>query len=122
MVNEFLTQLENHPGVFIASTNLMDGLDPATMRRFDVKSKFDYLDSEQAWLLFRRQARTYGFSVRSKKLKMQLDKLNRLTPGDFAVVARVHRFTPLKNGQDLVYALVTECSYKEQARRAAGFV
>lgn len=122
MVNEFLTQLENHPGVFIASTNLMDGLDPATMRRFDVKLKFDYLDSEQAWLLFRRQARTYGFSVRSKKLKMQLDKLNRLTPGDFAVAARVHRFTPLKNGQDLVNVLVTECSHKEQARRAVGFV
>ncbi len=122
MVNEFLTQLENYPGVFIASTNLMDGLDPATMRRFDVKSKFDYLDSEQAWLLFRRQARTYGFSARSKKLKIQLDKLNRLTPGDFAVAARVHRFTPLKNGQDLVNALVTECSHKEQAHRAVGFV
>jgi len=122
MVNEFLIQLENHSGIFIASTNLMDGLDPATMRRFDVKSKFDYLDSEQAWLLFRRQARKYGFSVRSKKLKMQLDKLNRLTPGDFAVAARLHRFTPLKNGQSLVDALVTECSHKEQARKTVGFV
>lgn len=47
-VNEFLTQMENFPGVFVASTNLIDGFDPAALRRFDLKAKFDYLRPEQA--------------------------------------------------------------------------
>ena len=29
--------------MFIASTNLMQGLDQATLRRFDLKVKFDFL-------------------------------------------------------------------------------
>ena len=33
MVNEMLTQLESFDGVFIASTNLMDRLDAAVLRR-----------------------------------------------------------------------------------------
>lgn len=38
-----LTQMESFAGVFIASTNLMDGLDSAALRRFDLKVKLDYL-------------------------------------------------------------------------------
>lgn len=53
-VNEMLTQMESFPGIFIASTNLMDGLDQASLRRFDLKVKFDFLRSEQAWELVRR--------------------------------------------------------------------
>lgn len=37
-VNEFLTQMEQFEGIFIASTNLMDGLDAAAMRRFGIPS------------------------------------------------------------------------------------
>ena len=39
-VNEMLTQIENFPGFFIASTNLIDVLDAASLRRFDLKVKF----------------------------------------------------------------------------------
>ena len=42
-VNEMLTQMESYRGLFIASTNLMQGLDQATLRRFDLKVKFDFL-------------------------------------------------------------------------------
>jgi transitional endoplasmic reticulum ATPase len=49
MVNEMLTQMEAFPGIFVASTNLMDNLDPAALRRFDIKVKFGYLTAEQAW-------------------------------------------------------------------------
>jgi SpoVK/Ycf46/Vps4 family AAA+-type ATPase len=37
-VNEFLTQMEIYDGIFVASTNLMDGMDQAALRRFDVKA------------------------------------------------------------------------------------
>ncbi len=53
-VNEMLTQMESFPGVFIASTNLMDGLDQAALRRFNLKVKFDFLRPEQACELLRR--------------------------------------------------------------------
>ena len=52
-VNEMLTQMECFNGIFIASTNLMGSLDPAALRRFDMKVKFDYLKPAQAWQLFK---------------------------------------------------------------------
>ena len=42
-VNEFLTQLEQFDGIFVASSNLMDNLDQAALRRFDFKIRMDYL-------------------------------------------------------------------------------
>ena len=36
-VNELLTQMEHFEGTFIASTNLMDDIDQAALRRFDLK-------------------------------------------------------------------------------------
>ena len=54
MVNEMLTQMESYSGVFIATTNLMQGLDQAALRRFDLKVKFDFLASEQASELLSR--------------------------------------------------------------------
>src|SRR5690606_6356820 len=55
-VNEMLTQMENFHGIFIASTNLMDSLDEAAMRRFDVKVRFDYLSKAQAQEMLERLA------------------------------------------------------------------
>lgn len=42
-VNELLQQLENYHGQFIAATNRVDALDPACLRRLDLKVKFNYL-------------------------------------------------------------------------------
>ena len=42
-----LAQMENFDGDFIATTNLMDNLDKASLRRFDLKLEFDYLQPEQ---------------------------------------------------------------------------
>ncbi|MEO5344259.1 MAG: AAA family ATPase, partial [Gammaproteobacteria bacterium SHHR-1] len=39
-VNELLTRMEAFDGIFIASTNLRDNLDAASMRRFDLKIHF----------------------------------------------------------------------------------
>ncbi len=51
-VNELLKQMEQFEGLFICATNLMDRLDPAVIRRFDVKIQFDYLRPDQAGKLF----------------------------------------------------------------------
>lgn len=46
-VNELLTQMEAFEGIFVASTNLIDTLHAASLRRFDFDVKFGYLTREQ---------------------------------------------------------------------------
>lgn len=121
-VNEFLTQMESFSGIFIASTNLMDGLDQAAMRRFDIKAYFDYLKPEQAWQLFRKQCKLQSISVRNKGLQSRLDRLVVLTPGDFAVINRSSHFNPIKDAWQMIERLEEECSLKDAVHTSIGFV
>jgi SpoVK/Ycf46/Vps4 family AAA+-type ATPase len=114
-VNEMLVQMENFTGVFIATTNLMDGLDQASLRRFDLKLKFDYLSSEQAWSMFMRGCEVLNMKKPNASLKAELNNLSNLTPGDFAAIARQARFNPLKDARDLLERLAKECEVKEDA-------
>lgn len=122
-VNEMLTQMESFSGVFIASTNLMDGLDQAALRRFDLKVKFDYLRPQQARQLFVRHCAALEIDAAQEKIGGRLDKLNLLTPGDFAAVARQHRFRPIGSAALLLQALKEECAIKPEGQKGAmGFV
>ena len=117
MVNEMLTQMESFSGIFIASTNLMDGLDQAALRRFDLKAKFDFLSTEQVWKLFVRHCKQLDLPHRKKTLPQQLAALEYLTPGDFAAVARMSRFSPLQSAEAFIQALKNEASHKEQTKK-----
>ncbi|HEY0709440.1 MAG TPA: ATP-binding protein [Polyangia bacterium] len=94
--NEFLQQLEEFPGVVVCTTNLVDDLDPACLRRFVFKLRFDFLRPAQIQRLFHgtlgELASTSVRSVASgDDLTSALDRvsrLDRLTPGDFAAVKR----------------------------------
>lgn len=121
-VNEMLTQMEVFSGVFIATTNLMDDLDQAALRRFDLKLRFGYLASVQARRLFESQCALLGLGAPAEGDFRALARLDQLTPGDFAAAARQHRFRPLADPADLVGALVRECELKEGAvKKAIGF-
>jgi SpoVK/Ycf46/Vps4 family AAA+-type ATPase len=122
LVNEMLTQMESFPGVFVASTNLMSGLDQAALRRFDLKVKFDFLRPDQAWELLCRHCLSLGLGMPSVEMQSRLTRLDRLTPGDFAAVLRQHRFRPLQSVAALVAALEGECALKEGASRPIGFM
>ncbi|MFU8838862.1 MAG: ATP-binding protein, partial [Thiohalomonadaceae bacterium] len=122
-VNEMLTQMEGFPGLFIASTNLMDGLDQASLRRFDLKLNFRYLNAQQAWGMFCQQAHSLGLEIPDSKLQSLLSRLEILTPGDFAAVARQHRFRPLGSAEAMLKALEEECLVKAEGKtRRIGFV
>ena len=56
-VNEMLVQMESFDGIFIATTNLIDNLDKASLRRFDLKLEFGYLLPNQALNLFKKRVR-----------------------------------------------------------------
>jgi SpoVK/Ycf46/Vps4 family AAA+-type ATPase len=121
-VNEMLTQMEAFPGVFIASTNLLGDLDQASLRRFDMKVKFDCLRADQAWELFRRHCAGLGIDAAGAS-EAQVKALSNLAPGDFAAVIRRHRFHPIKTESDFVQALRGECEVKQGGlRKAIGFV
>jgi SpoVK/Ycf46/Vps4 family AAA+-type ATPase len=120
-VNEMLTQMETFEGIFIASTNLMGSLDPAAMRRFDMKVKFDYLKPAQAWQLFLDVAAKFNIET-TETHRIMLDKLHLLTPGDFANVVRQSRLRKIQSSQDLIERLNAECEVKpEGMKRAIGF-
>lgn len=121
-VNEMLTQMESFAGVLIASTNLMDGLDQAALRRFDLKVKFDFLKADQALELLRRHCTQLGLELPDAAGKLALSRLKNLTPGDFAAALRQHRFRPLRSAQQLIEALHAECAIKGGSRPPIGFL
>ena len=77
-VNEMLTWMESHPLPFVCTTNLMDRLDQASLRRFTLKLRFEPLNPAQAALAFER---FFGIAA-PRRLA------DGLTPGDFATVRR----------------------------------
>ena len=84
-VNEMLTQMEAFEGIFIASTNLVDSLDAASLRRFDFKIRFDCLSAAQRLALFRRVLGEAPFDTLSLR---RIERLDRFTPGDMANALR----------------------------------
>ncbi len=122
LVNEMLTQMESYAGVFIASTNLVEGLDEAALRRFDLKVKFDFLRAEQAWQLLRRHCALLGFEHVAPGLQARMRRLQMLTPGDFAAVQRQSCFRPIEHPEAFVAALEAECAVKVNAKAPIGFL
>ena len=120
-VNEMLTRMEGFPGIFIASTNLLDSLDQAALRRFDLKIKFDYLLPRQSQALLESYCKTLNLVSPDKAQVAYLGRLNNLSPGDFAAVVRRHRFKPIDTAAEMVSALDEECSHKENFKRPIGF-
>ena len=123
-VNEMLTQIERFEGLMVVSTNLIEALDPAALRRFDLKLKFDYLTLKQRLDFAKQQAEILALPSLSEEDLSQIESLNLLTPGDFAAVARRHQFSPFQKVQDWLSALQGECEVKpafSAATRRIGF-
>ena len=88
-VNELLTQMEVFDGIFIATTNLMEKLDAASLRRFAVKVRFDYLRPDQTWNLFQQEVLRLNTTVTDlASVETEVRRLERVAPGDVAAVVR----------------------------------
>ena len=122
-VNEFLTQMEAFDGILVASTNLVDTLDRASLRRFDFKIKFDYLRREQRRAMLLRVASDATDQDNSHAIH-RVDSLGLLTPGDFANALRqLHVTGEAPTAARLVELLTGEVAIKQEARhRPIGFV
>jgi SpoVK/Ycf46/Vps4 family AAA+-type ATPase len=127
-VNEMLTQMERFNGIFICTTNLMEKLDVASLRRFDFKVKFDYLHTEQRWALFQQESQRLGANLPEDsqelfQLRQQIQRLTKLTPGDFTVLNRQATLlgTPLTL-ERMIAVLTQECLAKGETVSQIGFV
>ncbi len=114
-VNEMLTWMERHPLPFACTTNLIEKLDPATLRRFIFKISVGYLDAPRANAMF-----LAWFGLTPPKA---LSSLDILTPGDFAVARQKAEILGHMNDPDALYALLnSECQAKPNNPRPIGFV
>ena len=112
-VNEMLTWMEQHALPFACTTNLLDRLDRASLRRFLVKVRFDWLTQAQARWAFRLY---FGLSA-----PPMLDRLLVLTPADFALVRRRTAVSGTTEPADLARLLAAECEGRIGGRRPVGY-
>jgi hypothetical protein len=85
-VNELLCQMESFNGVFVASTNIKEALDSATIRRFLFKLRFDYLDDDGKVAFYKRFFGELNGNQMSANELERLRSMDSLTPGDFKIV------------------------------------
>lgn len=112
-VNEMLSWMENHPLPFACTTNLVDQLDPATARRFNLRIGFLPLNSDQRHACFQRFFQTDP--------PASLRVLDQLTPGDFAVVAKRITLLGIREPEAIVAELRREQASKPNTRNPIGF-
>jgi SpoVK/Ycf46/Vps4 family AAA+-type ATPase len=87
-VNEMLQGMERFAGIFICTTNLMDSIDQAALRRFTFKIRFKPLSAAQRETMFVVEALGGEAARLDAGLTARLRKLDQLCPGDFAAVKR----------------------------------
>jgi SpoVK/Ycf46/Vps4 family AAA+-type ATPase len=87
-VNEMLQGMERYRGIFVCTTNLLDRIDQAALRRFTFKIQFKPLLRAQRETMFVVEALAGDISRLDDGLKARLARLEQLCPGDFAAVKR----------------------------------
>lgn len=127
-VNEFLTQLQEFRGILICTTNHIDGLDPATLRRFSSKLEFMYSKGSLLDVLFNSILKPLTNSELNQKEKEMLHQLTMLTPGDFHAVEASYSSLFSKgetlDNQKMLKALKHEMELKKgiSNKRRIGFI
>lgn len=114
-VNEMLTQMENFDYPFVCTTNLMNTLDEASLRRFTFKIKFDFLTSQQIRIAF-----AHFFK---QKISENACNINGLTIGDFVTVKKKLEFLGINNSNDILDLLIQEVKFKntDSLKNTIGF-
>lgn len=124
LVNELLQQMEVFNGIFVCTTNFLEAVDEAALRRFTFKVRFDALKFEQRTRLFAESCLGGATKELPHDIKQQLARLTSLTPGDFATVSRQQMlfgesYCPI----EYLKQLERECALKgAQGSKAIGFV
>ena len=102
-VNEMLTWMESHDYPFVCTTNLLDTLDEASLRRFTFKIKFDFMTTDQV-----NRAITHFFNIENPNVNIK-----GLTAGDFTTVKKKTDFLGVNDLEEIVNMLENEVKVKK---------
>ena len=120
-VNEMLQGMERFHGIFICTTNLLDRLDQAALRRFTFKIKFKPLAREQREKMFLTEALAGDASLFTPEIGARLALLDQLCPGDFAAVKRQASILDAQLGAlEFLEQLEAEHRLKPEVRESRG--
>ena len=97
--NQLLTELDDFNGIFFCTSNFMEGLDPAILRRLFLKTEFKFMNEEQTEKCFQM------YFPQFKKSKLGLYDF--MTPGDLKVVQQAALFEPKKPTIKRIREMVT---------------
>ena len=123
-VNEMLQGMERFAGIFVCTTNLMDSIDQAALRRFTFKIRFKPLTGGQRERMFVVEALGGDADGLTDALRTRLGKLDHLCPGDFAAVKRqIEILAETLAPEEFLAQLEAEHRIKPEVRqsRAIGF-
>ena len=118
-VNEMLQGMERFKGIFICTTNLLDRIDQAALRRFTFKIQFKPLTAQQREQMFITEALDGVAEPLTDALRVRLAKLQQLCPGDFAAVKRQTDILAAKfSAEEFLEQLEAEHRIKPEVREA----
>ena len=121
-VNELLEQLGEFDGVVVVATNRLDAIDPAALRRLDIKIHFEPLKPIQVRAGFVSLCNALQLLCSEDDLH-KVSGLSGITPGDFACVARRLGFAQVPTTADgLITLIEEELALKDPVKRPMGFV
>ena len=112
--NEFLTRMERFRGILVCTTNRIEDLDSASLRRLNHKIGFDYLTPEGNCIFYKMFLEPLTGELFDKAEIGKLRRLKNLAPGDFKVVRDRYAFYPENeiNHHVLIEALKAEADLK----------
>ncbi len=117
-VNELLSNMEEFKGILICATNFKKNLDAASIRRFNLKIEFDYLNGAGKQVFFKRVLGELGGRDLDAQEAAALDRIASLAPGDFKIVRQKYSFMPKAKVSTaaLISSLQTEAESKNGVR------
>ena len=111
--NEMLCQIESFEGVLICATNFYKNLDAASIRRFNIKVNFDYLDDKGNFIFYKKLlSNLVGITNDDELTRAGLGSIRNLTPGDFKVVYQKNFYLKDLNHDKLISDLLLESNNK----------
>ena len=120
-VNEMLQGMERFAGIFVCTTNLMDSIDQAALRRFTFKIQFKPLRPEQRERMFVVEALGGDDAALTDGIRARLARLDQLCPGDFAAVKRqIEILSETLTPEEFLAQLEAEHRIKPEVREARG--
>ncbi len=118
-VNTLLTEMENFNGIFAVSTNLIQKLDPAALRRFTFRIHFDFLDNCGKDTFYMTYFKHLGLPEMTGAERNALHAIERLTPSDFRNVRQ--QFFYLSDAEQLTNTEIIDALKAEaQSRDSQG--